>query len=74
MDRQSPFWLVWNPQGANPTMRHDSREAAQSEAERLARIAPGQRFYVLAALSVTEKVDVRTTHFDIMDLIDEVPF
>lgn len=74
MSPPSPFWLVWNPQGNNPTFRHHSREAAQAEAERLARLAPGQRFYVLAALSVTHKVDVQTTHFDIMDLIDEVPF
>lgn len=69
-----PFWVVWNPQGNNPTMRHQSREAAQDEAERLARINPGQNFYVLASLSVSFKSDVTTTHFDVMELIDEVPF
>lgn len=74
MSAPSPFWVVWNPEGNVPFVRHQSRDIAQGEAERLARNNPGQSFYVLASLSVSRKSDVETTHFDVMELIDEVPF
>lgn len=74
MSAPSPFWVVSNPEGNVPFVRHQSRDLAQGEAERLARINPGQNFYVLASLSVSFKSDVTTTHFDVMELIDEVPF
>lgn len=74
MGAPSPFWVVWNPARNAPFVKHESRDRAQAEAERLARTAPGESFYVLAALSVSRKSDVETTHFDVMELIDEVPF
>lgn len=74
MAAPSTFWVVWNPFRGPPTMKHESRDRAQAEAERLARENPGENFYVLAALSVSRKSDVETTHFDVMELIDEVPF
>jgi hypothetical protein len=43
------FWLVWNPEGRSPTCKHPSRESAQTEAGRLAKTFPGQRFWVLEA-------------------------
>ncbi len=57
-----PFWLVWNPAGMNPKFRHTSYGDALTEAKRLARLAAGQKFYVVAivahaqtdVLSVTE--------------------
>ena len=56
-----PFWLVWCPTGSRPpSRRHGNKEAAQQEAERLARCAPGQSFYVLKSLSVARKTDVTT--------------
>jgi hypothetical protein len=58
------FWLVWNPDGSNPTYRHESYAAAQAEAKRLALRHPGQEFYVLAAdarvISETVKVEALT--------------
>lgn len=44
------FWMVWNPQGRAPTVRHASQARADAEAERLARQFPGHVFIVLMAL------------------------
>lgn len=46
------FWMVFNPNGPRggvPTCRHDSERSATNEAERLARLHPGEAFYVLRA-------------------------
>lgn len=48
-DPEAPFWFVWNPQGHAPTFRHSSNQGAIAEAERLARLNPKQRFFVLEA-------------------------
>lgn len=55
------FWTVWNPARSAPTVRHDSREEALREAERLASIQPNDSFYVMQAITVSRKVTV-TTH------------
>lgn len=47
------FWMVWNPDGRPPSVRHLSRISAVREAERLARSNPGECFYVLCAESVS---------------------
>jgi hypothetical protein len=44
------FWMVWNPVGRQPTFKHPSESAAKTEAERLARIWPNERFWVLEAV------------------------
>lgn len=44
------FWMVWSPQGAAPRFIHTAGIEAQQEAERLATLHPGQRFYVLKGL------------------------
>lgn len=43
------FWMVWNPARNPPSFKHESLIAATNEAERLARIHPGQTFVVLEA-------------------------
>lgn len=44
-----PFFLVWSPSGSTPpTFKHQSRQSAVVEAERLARANRGQKFFVLA--------------------------
>ena len=48
-DDESPFWMVWNPQGHQPTHKHGTEQEAIAEAERLARLNPKQRFHVLEA-------------------------
>lgn len=64
------FWMVWGENGGAPSHRHVSVESAQREAERLAKVAPGQKFYVLEAKKVSVKMDTLT--FELHD--EEVPF
>jgi hypothetical protein len=68
------FWFVWNPQGNAPTCRHGSEQSAINEAERLARLNPGQEFVVLEALHVRcvdsmKRVDLRQQPY-----VDDMPF
>lgn len=53
------FYLVWNPVGNNPTMRHSTKLSATQEAERLASIHGGV-FFVVEALSVSSRTNVTT--------------
>lgn len=53
-----PFWLVWNPAGSPPRMKHATLERAESEAGRLARSNPGQEFFVLRAEGEYENSDI----------------
>jgi hypothetical protein len=53
------FYMVWNPFGRAPTVRHASEYAATAEANRLAVTHPGQRFYVLEAQQYFEHNAVR---------------
>lgn len=49
-DTQEKFWIVWSPTGVRPPLhRHPTQHAAITEAERLARSAPGSEFFVLGA-------------------------
>lgn len=41
------FWMVWNPQGRNPTHRHQNYNLAKNEAHRLAQANPGYDFIIL---------------------------
>ncbi|HBG32061.1 MAG TPA: hypothetical protein DDW98_15790, partial [Gammaproteobacteria bacterium] len=41
----------WNPNGRSPTFRHPSEQNAVTEAERLARLNPGETFIVLESVS-----------------------
>lgn len=44
------FWMVWNENANAPRVKHYTLEAAETEAERLARYARGQEFFVLQAV------------------------
>lgn len=54
------FWVVWQPQSGNPQYRHPTIESATREAERLADQEPHREFYVLEAVTVSQKVSVVT--------------
>ena len=55
------FYVVWNPDNGPPRFRHEFEWQATREAERLAASNPGQKFYVLGAISVSENRTVVTT-------------
>ncbi|MEF2073527.1 hypothetical protein [Consotaella aegiceratis] len=49
--RNRKFWMVWNPSGRAPTYKHETKASAETEAMRLAEVSPGDRFFVLKAVS-----------------------
>lgn len=55
------FWVVWNPNGRTPTIKHTSHSSARCEATRLAGLNPGTPFFVLESVGFAEKVDVKWT-------------
>jgi len=66
------FWMVWNPNRRVPTYRHATEHGATQEAERLAALNPGERFYVLVALRARE---VNNMHrIELADQSDGLPF
>ncbi len=67
---ESPFWVVWNERGGNPTVKHPTAESARAEAERLARKSPGARFHVLVVCGTCSVNDVVWSQPD----YDEIPF
>jgi hypothetical protein len=52
------FWLVWCVSGGAPTVQHATEEAAEREAERLARAHPGSTFVTLGSLHSFRRSDV----------------
>jgi hypothetical protein len=50
MQNESDIFFVWNPSGGQWKHKHTTYESAQKESERLARLNPGQKFYVIGAL------------------------
>lgn len=50
---EKAFWWVWGEGSGVPTVKHQSRRAAEREAARLAR-KTGKRMYVLLATNVVE--------------------
>lgn len=44
------FWMVYGLDQGTPRYHHDTKESAVAEARRLAAMAPGVRFVVLAAV------------------------
>lgn len=69
------FWYVFNPEGRQPTYQHGTLMSAQTEATRLARLNPGQRFIVLEAIEFHQKVDVQVTRLsEGYSLDEENPF
>ena len=51
---EQKFWVVWNPNGHSPVVKHWEKESADREAERLASVNPGNRFYVLKSVSAVK--------------------
>jgi len=52
------FWMVWNEGNRDPRLKHATEEAARVETERLARMNPLQKFYLLAAIDCCQVNDI----------------
>ena len=49
MGIEMPFWMVWRRSFRTPKFLHKSYEAARAEADRLAKLFPMGKFFVLQA-------------------------
>ena len=54
------FWLVYNPLRNMPRRQHTHEGSAIREAERLARLHPGETFIVLEATHARRVCDMQT--------------
>lgn len=63
------FWMVWNPTGNAPRVRHNTPDSAEAEATRLARENPANEFVVLEAKASFQVNTVTRTEFD-----SDIPF
>lgn len=65
------FWLVWREDSSMARYRHPSKQHAMIEAERLAKLNPGECFYVLKATGgvVADAPEVSNVKF-----YDALPF
>lgn len=75
METERKFWMVWAPQGHAPTKKHQTREAAEAEAERLATMHIGQSFFVLKSVCGMRAVKPLVLRIDMVYLADDdLPF
>lgn len=85
VEEKAPFFTVWRPAGHSPVKRHHTRGNADSEAERIARMYPGQDVFVMVPASRVKAARVERedyTRFHGTDCMcprcnaydDEVPF
>lgn len=70
---RTKFWVVWNPDGQAPTMRHWTRLSADTEAQRLASLHPDQDFFVLKAMAGRRGVEPKKPLVLTM-IVDPIPF
>lgn len=66
------FWMVWCEDGGSPRVRHCNKQLAVAEAERLAKLNPGQVFFVLKATAgvCAKEPELRRVKFE----YDPIPF
>lgn len=63
VEEQAPFFTVWRPAGYSPVKRHDTRGNAEHEAERIARMYPGQDVFVMVPASRVKAARVEREEF-----------
>jgi hypothetical protein len=73
---EPPFWLVWREGGFAPRFKHSDQEAAEAEAQRLAKEYPGYSFAVLAPTVrfTADRLKVERFSADVFAADDRVPF
>lgn len=62
------FFLVWGEGRLDSRVRHASLADAKREAERMAGLHPGTKFYVLKAYGFAQKVEASWTTLDDPDI------
>ena len=74
-ESMKPFFMLYRECGAAPTVRHDTYHSAQVEAERLARLMPGVRFYILLSFAEVVKSEMQWSEFDLTQILPpQIPF
>lgn len=61
MNKKTSYY-VWNPANRPPMFAHPTREAAEKEAERLAKLNPGEEFVVLRSIASVQHTSVTWTN------------
>ena len=66
------FWMVWHEDGGQPRYKHHSKKSALDEATRLAKLTPGECFYVLKATAgvIAREPDIARVKIT----VDPIPF
>ena len=59
-----PYYYTFNRHNGIPTVKHDSLEIAQGEAERLAAKQPGQAFEILRCVGISQTSKASTFWMD----------
>lgn len=52
------FWMVWMEGNRDPQFKHECLSSAENEAERLARLYPGKKLYILETVNFCKVSDV----------------
>lgn len=68
----SSKYMVWRKGTGRIEYEHETQDSARAEAERVARLCPGQKVYVLKQVSVVDAKDVNWVNLEEDDL--EIPF
>ena len=63
------MYFVWGEDGNRPKFRHETLGAAKIEAQRLAALNPGHKFFVVSSVGYAIKPDSEWH-----DNCDEIPF
>ena len=66
------FWMVYGEGQGAPTAKHGTRDSAERECGRLARLNPGVVFYALCAVSGSRKSDI--DRFELSEPDCDIPF
>jgi hypothetical protein len=64
------FWMVYGGYLSDPVFKHESEQDARTEAERLARKHPGNKFYILEVIAMCQLKEFEWTEL----LHKEIPF
>jgi hypothetical protein len=63
METRDEFWMVWNETGSPPKYKHKTYGAAETEAKRIARLAPGSTVIILKAVAGFKMCDLQQIEF-----------